>query len=367
MEDKREQLYTEGLTSLKTGAPLPAVLAMFAKDDTELAEELTLASILLSIPKQQIPRPIKAFKFTEQPISFWNRVSWRSFVIAPLAVVLFATTAVGVHFTSKATAGQKLFVVKKAYEKTQLALTINPESKAQLQLELSQKRLQEAESVLYGPEKNPKLQAAALAELSAQAKTTAEAVKQSNANQDQNSDTVASLESISSELASLSKNADTTTASSSSNTAAKVENFKKILTAAKDTGITHLDPAPTVITVSGKVQNVQDNIIYIENYAWEVNEKTTFKLGTEKASLKEVNKTSTIKLTGEKKNEHFIATDVIITVAEKPTETPKAEPKEKIKPTPKIVPTSTPVSSNNEPMKVISRIIVEDPTPQYQP
>jgi hypothetical protein len=134
----------------------------------------------------------------------------------------------------------------------------------------------------------------------------------------------------------------------------KVEDLKKILTTAQETNLTTLDPSLETISVNGKVQNIQDNIIYLENYAWEVNDKTTFAKGTDKASLKDITKALDITINGVKQNQHFIATNVIINVPEKPT--PKVEAK--INP-------QTDISS--EPLKVVGKIIVEDPSPQYAP
>jgi uncharacterized protein YcbK (DUF882 family) len=352
MDNLNSEQFAAGLKALQSGTPLPAVLNMYAANDKELARELNVAALMFSIPKKLAPLPVKQFKFQgTTPHHVWHGFSWRSLIMVPTAVFLVFTSLYGGVLASNSTPGQKLFAIKKAYEKAQLALTTDPDSKAQLQLSFNQKRLSEAESVIYGPNNNPKLEAAALAELSAQTKTTAEAFK---GNTNISPKTAASLEALSSDIASLSQTKTSPTTSSTPTVAQKVEDLKKILTTAQETNLTTLDPSLETISVNGKVQNIQDNIIYLENYAWEVNDKTSFIKGTDKASLKDITKALDITINGVKQNQHFIATNVIINVPEKPT--PKVEAK--INP-------QTDISS--EPLKVVGKIIVEDPSPQYAP
>jgi hypothetical protein len=326
--------------------------------------ETDVIRLLESLPKISLPIGIKQYRFADKQavvIPFW-----RKFMLVPMSILLIAaglgTTTIA---ALSSTPGQKLFTIKKAVEQTKLAFVVDPENKAKLQLELTQKRLAEAESILYGPVRDQKAEAAALAELSSQAQTTADAVKQIPNGKDKEQK-LAVADKLQQASEGLQRLQERNSSSASAHTAAaktQVETLRKLLVADSETTTASLQNPQTI---TGNIQNKVGNEIIVDNKRIEISGDTKISKEDGALTLSDLKINQQVYIQAVASEEKWQAIEIVLTN----TGSVKSAVTEK----PKVNASSTTVSSEipgltaeDEPPRVISRIIVEDPAPQYAP
>jgi hypothetical protein len=116
-------------------------------------------------------------KFILAPVkTFW--LSWlhiSKLAAVSMGILLFITAIAGTSYAvTRSVAGQTLFTLKKRAELLQLTFARSPEAKINLQLEISQKRLSEAQEVLKDPSVRPSQTTAVINELVTQTQNTVE-------------------------------------------------------------------------------------------------------------------------------------------------------------------------------------------------
>lgn len=204
-----EAAYNQAVDMLKKGRSKQEALLKFAEFKNELAPLLDISFSLLSLPKNSPPQPAMQRKYALVPSKgfwlTWIHVSKFAGVSMSLMLLLSAFTVTG-YATLKSAPGQTLFQVKKSAEKLQLVLAYNQNQKANIQLQITQSRLNDAKQIFSDPNSNVEQEKAALSELSDQtsnAVAVVNTVAKNDPASDKNHPLVNSLESIAKEQQSL--------------------------------------------------------------------------------------------------------------------------------------------------------------------
>jgi hypothetical protein len=214
-----------------------------------------------------------------------------------IGVLLIVSALAGTGYAaSRSVAGETLFKVKTFAEQTQVALATSPEEKANLQVEIAQKRLTEAQAVLSNPQADPQQEQAALNELLSQTQsaieTTSKAAK-TNPGQPKNQQAVTSLASITKQQQDLLTQIKPQTALASEATTAlkqvaenvgKVEAIQQyIATASKEETLTNLNPTSTPETLEGVVKGISTTTATSTEIIKEIKETGTSASSTKKS------------------------------------------------------------------------------------
>lgn len=169
---KFEEILDSAIARLKDGEQIDTVVSSYPKESQiQLRSLLMLARDFSDIPALPAPQPHRRRLYIEQPR---QRNSWISQVAGLFKnayVVSFLIFLFGLSSTAYATfislPGDSLFTLKRSVETVRVKLTTNPESRAELQLSLANKRLQEAQQVIY-TEQDPEAKSKAIEELNKQ-------------------------------------------------------------------------------------------------------------------------------------------------------------------------------------------------------
>ncbi|GEM_PF-6083660 len=365
------------LTALAQGTPEQDFLSSLDTESaTELSELAAISTALSGVPTMSLPRATKRYSFQKtHAVSSWTELfSIRRFLLVPTLAFAGVILTLTASAAGTSVAGQRLFTLKKVAEKTQLAFTVNPENKAKLQLEYTQKRLREAETVLTGPRRDPVLEAAVLAELSSQTQSTVEAVKvvanqHSTSTQSTNTELVASLQALSNQL---SAPTHSSSAEGKINNKVAVDQINKLIASVNDQDLTSLSKEPVPFTVSGNIQTVSNNQIRLNDQAIAILDKTVITLDAKPVTVAELVLNAHVSITTIRRPSGLEAVEIKILSDKEtqPTIEKKATP-DSTKSTPgKITNVPNPEKDdilNQTNPKVFTGIIIEDPAPQYKP
>lgn len=376
MEQTKEQILDEAIERMQAGLSPNALVFGNAHTDSGITSLLEVVASLQDIPTLHAPSP----RIQRRYLVPHKKQSFMAGFIPLLRVGLIPLLLLIALFTGQATAsslpGQKLFTLKKMIESLHLALIRNPDSKAQVQLQLSQQRLVETEAILNATIKNPQLEAAALNELTNQNKNTLATIKvlaTTQAREGKNSDLLNSLEDINKKQAVLlntitvAGTSSTTTqdaVASNEETKVAVEEIRKIIATAHEQTLANLNP--NAVSVQGLVSAIDKNKITVEKTTFTISETTIIKRGGDTVPYSSIVVQAKVSVTGTKKDGEIIADEIVIlelpklinanvkSSTTKPSSTPAAAALPEAAPEP-------------DPNTTKTGFILEDPAPQFVP
>lgn len=288
-----QEVYNQALEMLKKGHSKEEALVKFASEREELAPLLEVSLGLLSMPRNIVPTPfmqrryamakVKNYWFTWLHISKFAGVSMS-------AMLLISAFAVMGYQASKSGPGQILFPVKKQAEQLKLILAADQNAKANLQIEIAQHRLDEAQAIFSDPASNIEQKKAALTELSDQttsAVAQVTAVAKSDPGSDKNHPLLSVLDSITQKqqnlLAAIKPDSQITPDASSAqqalnaNTVALSQIKNSIVAATNTQVITSLSADPNAVVIYGQITQVSKDQITVEKVTFLFGGQTTIK------------------------------------------------------------------------------------------
>jgi len=295
--NKNEDILNEAIAKLRTEHSVEQVLSAYPEleqaEKNELRSMLALAHSLVSLPKKDIPEPSMRRAYIFAPVqSTW--LSWlplSRLATASMSVIMLMTAMVGTGFAAwDSTAGQPLFRLKKTVENLELAFAKTPESKANIQVEITKKRLTEAQEIFQNPSSDPGEEQAALRELFTATKDSIEAVSsaaQTNAVYSTDHPTLASLDTITRQQQVLVKQsgakneialAATNAVATAQENSEKVEQIKKYVEVASNAqALAQLSPNPNVVNASGTIFEIDKTSLTVDKIVFTFSDTTTFK------------------------------------------------------------------------------------------
>ncbi len=290
-----EDILNIALSELKNGAAPETVAEKFPDRFAQLNEDLRVAQILLSLPKNPAPVPAARRKYALAPVGKTWRLGFKIFKIAltsgGLATMFLLIFTAYAAYTSLP--GQSLFKIKKLAEKTRLRLAFSEVGKANLQVSFAQNRLKEAQNALNSENSSPELQIAALTELADQTAASVEAVKKAasaNSIKSQDRPLVASLRDLTQKQKNLANQvkpqsqvkaaAQNVIASSKKNTAeiTAIQNSIRVAeTASQEGSLAQLTADKLSVSVLGNITKLAKDSITVEKTTFAVTGKTLTK------------------------------------------------------------------------------------------
>jgi hypothetical protein len=387
--DSKEYIFDQALKELKNTTSFSDVSLNLAQNKEELLPLLKISSMLNSLPKTTPPTPAMRRLYISKPIKTfafaWLHVS-RFMAMSVSGILLFSAFA-GLSFGAyNSMPGQTLFSLKHASEQIQLKLAVSDQAKANLQIKIAQKRLNEAESILNNPSADPKDEKAALTALVSETKNSIQQVSLAAKNNSLNNSghpLVASLENLNKQQQKLINNlkpaADLNEETKNTLTVASEENSNKlneiknyIAIASNETTLVDLDS----IKITGFITKIDKDSLSVENTLFVFDPTTTIKnskdepLTWDKLELK-----NKVNVVGKKQDDKIFAKNIILLLPETSGEVKGSQTT-----TPNQVPNSTtPTSIESKKEKIITpeknseeilgnttvgSFILEDPSPQ---
>ena len=272
-----------------------------------------------------------------------------------------------------------------------MLLAYNQDQKANLQVALTQKRLDEAKQIFNNPNSNPGQEQAALQELSSQtsnAVATVNSATQSNPQSDSNHPLVNSLEAITKEQQSLLADikpsspvkADANSAQLALNqNSAKISEIKQfVAVASTDQALTKLNADPNSVAVLGEINQVSKDQITVEKTTFNITSGTVIKDSDGKVlNSEDLKQKIKVNVVGLKDKNNLIAQQILVTtITTASTTTPevKGESTSTILTTSDKNPTASSTIFCNNPTKqendnntntAVGSYILEDPAPQF--
>jgi hypothetical protein len=287
-----EDIYNQAITMLKAGHSQEEILENFDNVKNELAPLLKISVSLLTMPKNIVPTPLmqKKYAFSKARI-FW--ISWaHTFKFAAagsgLMLILSALAVTG-YAASNSLPGHNLFALKRAEENAQLVFTISPTAKANLQIALAQKRLDEAKQIFSVPgQNNQQEQTAALAELTSQtsnAVAAAASIAKTDPQAQSNHPLLNSLQSLTDQQQSLLKQikpsgqiklAAQNAQLALNDSAKQLSEIKQtVAVASSDQSLTKLSATSTDVAILGLITKITADQITVEKTVFTVNARTS--------------------------------------------------------------------------------------------
>ena len=238
-------------------------------------EDEKIISLLSSIPSTPIPRPIKTTRYEANLGPVRRNFAWKLWITMGATALVFVTLTLVAFGSQNSLPGQKLFAVKRAVEKTQLAMTLNSESKAQLQLHIAEKRLRETQEILSGPMRDPELELAALTELQSQTNKALNAVSKSGTELDESKPLLATLSAIKTELQDI---PEATSSAQTLVTDARVAKIKDVIAANNDETLTTITNESPIYTASGSITSLKQDKLVLGQISYKIQDYTTITL-----------------------------------------------------------------------------------------
>ncbi len=380
MNNLPDQL-NSALENAKRDKPvIEAPLEMADSEKQELISLLELGRELSNLPKATVPTPLMNYKYAEAKVRHlwfaWLHISKFAAVSTSLMLLVSAFAVTG-FAAQNSRPGQTLFTVKKFTEKSQVILAYDESRKASLQLEIAQKRLNEAQSIFKDPASNLKQEQAALNELANQTDSAIAAVNSITQNAPaarDNHPLLASLETIAKQqqtlLEEITPNKEIQSAAAPAlqtlkETPAKVSEIKQtIAVASSEQTLAKLNSDPNAAAAAGPVEALSKTTVTVEKIVFTLTSDTVYKdsegNSVSPAALKLQAK---VNISGLKSNEDIIAKEIII------QDFAAAEPKvESASTTIATHPANEEPAEDNkgtDPNQAVGTFIFEDPTPQY--
>ncbi len=355
-------------------------------DQSEISSLLKLSASLFNLPKNPVPTPLMNHRYATVKVkSLW--FAWmhitRFAAASTAAMLLLSAFAVTGYAAYNSAPGQTLFAVKKSAEKLQMVLAYNQNQRASLQIEITQKRLNEAREIFQNPASNVEQEKAALTELTAQTSNAIAVVNTVTANNpkaDNNHPLLSSLETITKQQQTLLKEikpngeineaTDTALVALNKNSAKISEIKQSIAIASNDQTLANLNGDPDSVAVLGKISTISKTGVTVEKTAFSINSQTIIKNAEGKIITVESLKPETkVSVSGKKDGETLVAKDILV-INEIGTE-PEVK---SASTTPDIKPSASTTSTSaiSEPPKPVvtpnqaqGLYIFEDPNPQF--
>lgn len=152
---KIEDALDLAIQDLKNGESLSVVLSAYPENiREELARLLAVAKATQALPIRYVPAPLKRKLFLQvqkKPTVAYRIIEYFTTfkTVFPTAIVVLILVLTGTVQAAKSSLpGDNLFAVRKAMEKAQLGLTRNEDSRASLELEFANARLEDAQKVI---------------------------------------------------------------------------------------------------------------------------------------------------------------------------------------------------------------------------
>lgn len=355
----------------------------------EISPLLKIAASLFALPKNPIPTPLMNHRYASvKAKNFWFAWTHISrFATASTAVMLLVSAfTVTAYASYKSAPGQTLFVVKKSAEKLQLVLASNQDQKANLQVEITKKRLSEARMIFQNPTSNIKQEKAALTELTDQTRNAIEVINTITANNptaNNNHPLLSSLENITKEQQALLEDikpgreineAAGTALVALNENSAKISEIKQFIAiASNDPTLTKLSGDPNSVAVLGEISEITKDKITVENTTFTLNSQTVIKNAEGIILSPEVLKLKVkINISGNKDKDSLVAKHILITnqtanapeVKSASTENASIEAAKPQTSTTSSSAIKQPEQIHN-PNQVRANYLFEDPSPQY--
>ncbi|MBI5530287.1 MAG: hypothetical protein HY918_02190 [Candidatus Doudnabacteria bacterium] len=389
--NKLEDKFNNAIELLKNGVSKEQALLDMPKEKDELSSLLDLSASLMNLPKNPVPTPLMQRKYIltpEKKLWFaWIHIS-KLATVSMSVMLLVSTLAVTGYAAYNSGPGQTLFAVKKSAEQVQLVLTYSQDEKANLQIEITKKRLDEAQKIFQDPTSNIEQEKAALSELANQTSTAiavVNTVTQTSPKAQSNHPLIASLEDLTKKqqnlISAIKPNSEIQEAASGALTAlnqstAKISEIKEsIAVAANEQTLAALAQDPNSVSVSGLINNISKDKITIDKTTFELSDKTIVKDSEGKVlPASQLLTAMNVSVSGIKSETKLVAKEIIINKDE------ANEPEVKSASTTitstttvgKNASTSTatvdeqkPSSTSTDPSKATGSFIFEDPLPQY--
>ena len=327
----REDIYNKALAMLKAGHSIQEILEAFPIAKSELVPLLELSQNLLNVPKGIVPTPLMQRKYAASKAKvFW--LTWsHSFKFAALSsslMLLLSAGAFTAYAARNSLPGNSLFAIKRAEENTQLIFTINPQAKANLEIALAQKRLDEAQQVFSNTSPNNQdAQTAALAELSSQtssAVAAAAGVTQTDPQAQSNAPLLSSLENLTNQQQSLLKQiksdtqigaaAQTALVALNNNTQQLSQIKQAVSIADNSQALAQLNSTSTSVTALGKISAIGNGEITVEKITFTLDSQTEITNASgDKLQLSDLSPGDTVNVIGSPDQDSLLASKILIT------------------------------------------------------
>lgn len=384
--DKIENILEQALQEIRQGKTLREILDARKDSSLELEALLTTVSPLFNLPGKQIPEPARQRKYVLAPrptvwLAWLHLTRFAGVSVGVILLISAVTTTAFATFSSLP--GSALFSLKKGTEQLQLTLAQSQEAKADLQIKITQKRLNEAREV-FSQQNGAEKEKAAISELLAQTKNAIEVTNElaiKNPEPEKNQTAVNILENITQQQQTLLKQIkpengileETKLAlAQTQQNLDKVNIIKRyIATASKEESLTDLNG---LVKISGAAGQVSENKLVVDKYEIYFNDKTIIKNDSGALKQEDIKNMSLVEIKARPNaanqlvaQEIFVrqkdASGIVkgISTTASSTEHTVSTPKESASGT------STPPAPAADPNIASGNVIFEDPTPTIGP
>ncbi len=395
MKNNSENNYNQAAELLKKGLSKQEVLLRFSEFQEELAPLLELTAGLLSLPKTKVPEPAMqrkyAFKASKRLWLGFIHISKFAGVSIGLMLIFSCFAATG-YAAWNSNPGQVLFPLKKTAEKLELAFVPGANSKANFQVAIAQKRLNEAQSIFNDPNSNVAQKTAALNELADQTQNALAVVgtiTKSHPQASANRPLLYSLKSITQEqqrlLAAIQPGSQIQTAASgalqtlSQNDKELSEIKKSVAVADSDQSLTSLNSNPNSVAVLGDVGEIFANKITVEETTFTLTPQTVIQDASGTAlTIKNLSAKAKVNIIGVKNQNVLTAQEILVinqpvipaAIANNSaanTSTPSSTAAALVKklPEPDSQTSASTTAAVQDPNSAVGAVIFEDPRPQF--
>lgn len=363
----------------------------------EEQEMLLLMAELKSIPVLNPPKAALRRKYALQAV---KTPAFKTFIFSfRLALTMAIVVMLSLAYSAvKSLPGEKLFAIKKTAEQLRVKFAASDIQKAYLQVQIAKKRVDEAQKIAaQGDNKDPKLELAALKELSHATELAARQVGTlpPKSIRESPNTLLASLEDVSQkekDLVSSLTPAEDGNGGTEDVIALSLKNQSKVSAikqsveiAVAEEAIASLSSAPDTVVVSGQITQIAKNKITVEKTVFALNDQSVI-VDASGHELKpsELKLGSKVAASGKKVENVLVALKItVLETAEtsEPTQSSN-EPEGEVKGENAVKPNSTTPASilkpalNESPQEEESQInpntatgsfIMEDPSPQFVP
>lgn len=393
-----EDILNSAIAELKKGTPKDEVLLLWPEYKEQLLSYLEIATQLSALPKNRVPKPVMRRKYAANQVKTHVWFAWLHFSrfvgVSMAALLLLAGSSVTAYKVLQSLPGQPLFSLKKSIEQVQLQFATSDAAKANLQMDITKKRLAEAQAVFNSPASSPEEQVAALNELNNQTSATLQTVKSTADNQSA-SPLAASLQAISQQQQALLNKIQSSSGKLASNDnspqASAVQQLKQMVAATNEqANVIALAPNPNAVTMTGPIDQINRDFLTIANTSFAIDQNTvvkddngniikTFPQVAQQVTVIGIKGDTPGKLTAaqillQPTQTAAATSDPASTLATSSTTTSSAaslkKPTDSVKP---VSGTSTPAVDNSTdqplpaPSQASTGFIPEDPSPQFTP
>ena len=334
---KIEIIFDEAITRIQSGENIYSVISSFPDEHRDtLFDMLGIARQAVHIPLKEVPTPIKRRIYLDIPKQNLHLFKFLSFIKTayPVSVLVLLATLTGTVCASmNCLPGDRLFTIKKALQGAEVMLVQNPERKAELQLNIAQKRLHDAQTVIAATA-DTQSQSKAIEELNKETDVALQKIKEIAASNPVNSkpELIKKAEEITESKQRLLSAAAPEVAKES---AARVEehkhaiaSIKQIIAAANEQDQAKLEPTKE-IAITSAIESIRNKLLKIEKNTFEVDEANTV-IEDEKGNklaLKDLSENDMVKVEGQIKNQKTLAQKIVlISKAKLPEVKPTTKP-----------------------------------------